>query len=583
MKALMYCVGQLGARCFQKYLVTIINSVLLAAAIASATAAGSMAQSIRTDGTLSTNVTGTSDGLNFTIDDGDRIGNNLFHSFENFSVPTTGSAVFTNPANITNIISRVTGNSLSNIDGLIRANGGANLFLINPAGISFGENAQLDIGGSFIGSTAESVRFSDNIEFSAGASEPLLSINRPTGVRLGPTSREIQINDNGYQVLSALPIRLDSSASLQVKPGSTLALVGNGIVSEGGAIATPGGRVELGSVQSGLVTLINQDSAPSQWTLDYNEVQAFGDIELLSQSLINTSDLLFGSSSPLPIGAGAHGGSIQLQGRQISVRDGSIGLIQNFGNNDFGSVRVSASDIVRLEGAEASQRIFSGFTTTSFGAGLGGNIHINAQQIYATGGSTVITETFGQAASGNLVIDASDNIFFDLTDTATLESGKIISVSYGTGNAGDIEVRTGQLAVENTGGISSRNIGPGNGGAVNVYATEITLIDAAGIASASLGSGSGGNVLVDADTINIIGVNLRTFFPSTIAVSTVQSGNAGNLRIETQQLHLQAGGRIDASTFATGNAGTVTINATEFLDVQGTVPGSINPSLIRAC
>ena len=69
------------------------------------------AQQIRTDNSLSTTVN-TLDNLNFTIEAGDRIGNNLFHSFDKFSVSTAGSAVFANPADITNIISRVTGGNL---------------------------------------------------------------------------------------------------------------------------------------------------------------------------------------------------------------------------------------------------------------------------------------------------------------------------------------------------------------------------------------------------------------------------------------------------------------------------------------
>ena len=72
------------------------------------------AQSVRTDGSLSTTVS-TSDNLNFTIEAGDRANNNLFHSFSEFSLPTAGSATFLNAADITNIISRVTGNTLSNI------------------------------------------------------------------------------------------------------------------------------------------------------------------------------------------------------------------------------------------------------------------------------------------------------------------------------------------------------------------------------------------------------------------------------------------------------------------------------------
>ncbi|MDY6902540.1 MAG: filamentous hemagglutinin N-terminal domain-containing protein, partial [Cyanobacteriota bacterium] len=154
------------------------------------------------DGTLPTRVKSI-DNLNFTIDsinNTNRVGNNLFHSFKEFSIPTGGSAIFNNSTDVVNIINRVTGGNISNIDGLIKANGNANLFLINPAGIVFGKDARLDIGGSFFGSTAESIKFSDDIEFSAIdiTKPPLLSINVPLGLQMGSNSGGIEVQGEGY-------------------------------------------------------------------------------------------------------------------------------------------------------------------------------------------------------------------------------------------------------------------------------------------------------------------------------------------------------------------------------------------------
>lgn len=136
---------------------------------------------VTSDGTVNTQV--NQNGSIAEIMGGETRGSNLFHSFQDFSVPTGNEAFFNNADSISNILSRVTGGNISNIDGAIRANGSASLFLINPAGIIFGEGARLDIGGSFYGSSASSILFEDG-EFSAADLEnpPLLTVNAPIGL-----------------------------------------------------------------------------------------------------------------------------------------------------------------------------------------------------------------------------------------------------------------------------------------------------------------------------------------------------------------------------------------------------------------
>ncbi|PSB31320.1 filamentous hemagglutinin N-terminal domain-containing protein [Chlorogloea sp. CCALA 695] len=94
-------------------------------------------------------------------------GNTLFHSFQQFNIGNNQGVYFSNPVGITNILSRVTGSSPSTILGKLGVLGDANLFFINPNGIIFGLGAVLDLKGSFIASTADSIKLSDGSEFSA--------------------------------------------------------------------------------------------------------------------------------------------------------------------------------------------------------------------------------------------------------------------------------------------------------------------------------------------------------------------------------------------------------------------------------
>ena len=161
------------------------------------TATLSATAQILPDNTLPINSTVTNNGLIHTIDGGTARGVNLYHSFQDFSVPTNNTAYFNNAPNVQNILTRVTGNSVSNIDGILKANGNANLFLLNPNGIMFGANAKLDIGGTFVGSTANSFKFSDGSEFSATTPQapPLLTTNITMGLQYGTSNTGATISN----------------------------------------------------------------------------------------------------------------------------------------------------------------------------------------------------------------------------------------------------------------------------------------------------------------------------------------------------------------------------------------------------
>jgi len=171
------------------------------------------------------------------IDGGALRGNNLFHSFSEFNVEDGGSVYFRDPAEVENILTRVTGDNASNILGTLGVQGDANLFLLNPNGIIFGPNSSLDVQGSFVASTGDRLEFADGSTFSAvnpdGA--PLLEMNVPIGLQYG-TGRSGSIINAG---------------ELTVDPGENLTLTGETVINTG-TLTAPGGEVAIAAISGPL-------------------------------------------------------------------------------------------------------------------------------------------------------------------------------------------------------------------------------------------------------------------------------------------------------------------------------------------
>ncbi|MDZ8105798.1 MAG: S-layer family protein [Nostoc sp. DedQUE12a] len=484
---------------------------------------GSANAQVTSDGTTNTIV--NQSGNNFNILNGIEKGNNLFHSFSNFSVPTGGSATFdlTNTPNITTIFSRVTGGNVSHIDGLIQANGSANLFLLNPKGIIFGQNASLNIGGSFIATTAESIKFADGTEFKAISSQapPLLSIDVPIGLQLGSNPGAIAIQGTGHTLTlnnSRTPInRTPSPTQLRVQPGKTLALLGGTLNLHGATLTAEQGRIELGSLgDAGLVSLVPTTQG---YTLGYSNGQSFGDIQLEKKSLLDVS--------------GVNAGSVQVQGKHIQLTDSSLVLAQNLGNLPGGNVHLQASAGIDVTGT------LTGIRSETLGTGTSGNISVITPRFSLQQGAALNNITFGTATSGNLQVDAS---VLEISGFSPISSsGSVINTStFGSGNAGNVFVNGDNLLVS----------------------------DGAGLSSLSRGSGESGQVVIRNMDTTVRGSNSAPM-GTRISSTAFSTGNAKTITLDTSRLHLLDGGAITTSSFAAGNGGDIRINATESIEIIG--------------
>lgn len=526
----------------QKY---ILNTLVGAVLVSILTTFPSEAQ-VKHDLTLPNNTSIQIEGNKTTVEGGTQVGKNLFHSFQDFSVLTGSSVFFNNGLDIQNIITRVTGGSISNIDGLISGNGTANLFLINPSGIIFGPNARLDIGGSFLATTADSVEFANGSEFNATDQAPLLTVDIPTGLRFNGNSGAITVQGTGRGLISpsgrTTPIvRNTEVIGLEVQLGNTLALVGNNITLQGGNITAEEGRIELGSINSGTVDL---NPTIKGWRLSYEKASSFNDIALLQQSLVDTS--------------GAKGGLITLQGKNILINDGSTVLNQNLGSQSWDGITINASESFRMSGESLDGRFVSLLRTESIGSGSGGNVNISAEQVFIEGGAQFGTRTYGAVSGGNIAVTASE--YIQLLGASSfnpnLASGIYSTSTSSTfGKAGDITISARNVEAKNSGLITSSTLGNGSGGNVFINASDSIILT---------------------NSVELINSG-RNFIPSYLASESYTQGDAGNLRINASKLIIGERAFVNTSTVGSGDAGTLTINAS---DIE--ISGSINSSANRA-
>lgn len=487
------------------------------------------------DGSLgaeSSVVTPNADGTD-VISGGATRGANLFHSFEQFSVQTGRTAFFNNAADIQNIISRVTGSSISNIDGLIRANGAANVFLLNPNGIIFGQNARLDVGGSFVGTTANAIQIGRGI-FSAVHPEPplpLLTIN-PSALLFNQITTSIQNN-------STFPAGLtpagEKSFGLRVPDSKSLLLVGGNVSMDGGKLNAYGGRVELGGLSSsGSVAL-----------------QVDGDnLSLGFPNNVTRADISLTNGAGVSVEAGG-GGSITVNAQNIEILGGSF-LSAGLGEG-LGAVSSVAGDITlnarEIKVAGEGSFVFNNVNEQA--QGKGGNLLINTRDFLIEDGVQVAVSTLGAGRGGDLTINAQNAV-------QVISSDLLTTVESGTGDAGDLTINTQQLRVLGSGAeITTATFGEGKAGSLTVNATDsIQIVGNTGLfTSAARGStGDAGNLSINTREI-LMQKGAR------INASTLGLGKAGNVLLSANKLRIEDGAVVSAATIFTGNGGNLTIKA----------------------
>ena len=539
----------------------IAQSGVVAVALAIGLADGAIGQIVPDDtlGAERSRVTAAGD----RIEGGAQRGQNLFHSFREFNVGTGQQVYFANPADVRNIFSRVTGTNVSNIDGVLGVDGGANLFLMNPNGIVFGQNARLDVGGSFVGTTANAIGFGDRGWFSATSPEvsSLLTIE-PSAFLFNqiPTGKIT----NTSTAPTGLTTPLGSPVlGLQVPDGQSLLLVGGDISINRGRLNALGGRIELGGLAG-------------VGTVDLNIVGNVFRLNFPANSLL--ANLILANDARISA-RGIGGGDIVVNTNLFDATAGGRLVTGTEGAGNGGDITVNSREfnISGIGLSDLESGIYNQVLSKAFANS--GNVVINTKSFNASFGAGVFVSVQPGAIgnAGNILVNSNE---FNISgvDSDGIGAGLYSQVqSNSIGNSGQITVNTETFRASSDAGILSslRSGARGDAGNIIISANSLYFTSGAELSASTFGQGNAGDIFVHArNNIYLNGMNGHRTAPTAI-FSTMQgtSGRSGKIRVSARSLSLTNGAQLVTRTFGRGDAGNVFVHVSHSISLSGRVAG----------
>lgn len=492
---------------------------------------GAIAQNnaISPDGTTASAIEVYSPNPNFDeIKGGAPFGVNLLHSFSDFNVSEgSGAYFYTEPSNISNIFSRVTGSNLSEVYGVLGTSGNStpDLWLINPNGILFGPNLSLDVSASFFASTANAVVIDGVLPFvTSDLSEDRNTLTINNSVLISNALSNAKIENQSQINIGTSNISLHGirdSRGLAVPAGESIILDSPEILMNGGGL-----NASIGSIQ------------------------------------------LFSNSTEFINSAVAQADNIRISTNQLSVKDGSQILAQYIDPRIFSNVSI-------VDNEEAQSFLtFEVEELQDLPTFEGSNISISATESVKVTGTDPSGQNSSRIGAGSIGLLTTGGNVSVQTDSLELEDGgqitsDYISVSERNEGGGDINIvagsitTTGSVAVERldqTGffvgsGYTFRESTSGSlnlrtdsfdilrGAQVNLDTSPILVTDTSSLVAKSKPlSSTPGEINIISDSLNIRGLS-QSAIESSISTNFSEVTNSINIDVET--LTTSEGGEIN--------------------------------------
>ncbi|MEG5138340.1 MULTISPECIES: CHAT domain-containing protein [unclassified Microcoleus] len=385
------------------------------------------------DGTGTTITPGTGAPSRYDIKGGtpSRDGANLFHSFTRFGLNSGETANFLSNPNIKNILGRVVGGDASLINGLIQVSGGnSNLYLINPAGIIFGNNARLDVSGSFFATTASGIGFDSGWFNGTGANNYADLLGTPNTFAFG-----------------SQPGSIVNAGDLAVETGQNLTLLSGTVISTG-KLSAPGGQITVAAVPGENLVRLSQNGL--LLSLEVTPAAGVPGSEALPFSPLSLPKLLSGSGVANATGLTTNdrgevvltGGTTVPAGARTALVSGVADVSARGGAG--GTVNV-LGDKVGLLGAKIEASGPDGGGTVRIGGDYRGEGTVpNATMTYVDGKSSIAANATSTGNGGRVFVWANNTTAFFGNISATG-----VSATSSTGVGGFVEISGKQRLIFN--------------------------------------------------------------------------------------------------------------------------------------
>ncbi|HEY9702160.1 MAG TPA: hypothetical protein V6C58_06925, partial [Allocoleopsis sp.] len=307
----------------------------------------------------------------------------------------------------------------------------------------------------------------------------------------------------------------------------------------------------------------NSDDLPDPITpsLTNSKISNLPIITTSSQSsniILNARDKIFISSSEINSQVSDtinnNGGDINIIGKEVLIGENTILTVVTLGIGNSGNINIEGNKVF-LNNTQIN--------ASTFDVGNAGNINILANQLEIAENTQIAASTFFTGKGGNLNFFVLGNI--DIKGSSLI------------GSQSESILNTDRVFPINT---DLTSIKYGNAGQFDITTNKLSLQEGSQINLTTFTNGQGGHLNLTANYIEISGVNLAQ--RSGIFATTEGTGKAGNLIINTNKLLIQDGGRISNSTRLNGDGGTINIKATELIELKGISSDGLNPSGIFA-